>query len=235
MTNHFGSYGNNVVNTNVLHIEGVETVTKQTSCLRCLTCQNWLSGMKESPNLLQGQRCTTWRYSDLIWIQNEIDVVMVWWHLLCVLIVGNPNVGFCSPNIYNSNRWMDIKTKLRHIGSDVNDIVLVKVITHVLLTNIFEPCLNVGNNEVTLGDVICYFDQEMVCFVVNKWGYHLSSGIKYESGSSCITTLRLDHCKCERIKWQMIHRRWLWIGMYMVYYTPIDWIFISDNKVVVLR
>ncbi|WP_146656500.1 hypothetical protein [Candidatus Hodgkinia cicadicola] len=42
----------NVVNTNVLYIGVIEITTKQTSCLRCSTCQNWLSGMRELSNFV---------------------------------------------------------------------------------------------------------------------------------------------------------------------------------------
>ncbi len=158
MTNHFRRYGSNVVNTNMLHIEVVEVTTKQISCLRCLACQSWLSGMKGLLNFVMKTTLDNKRYSWIIWIPIVTDAVMVCRHLSYALIVKDSDVGFCCLSVNNFNRWLIIRTKLYHISSDVNDSVLSKVMAYDLLTNIFGSCVNIEQRSDIGNWLLCCCD-----------------------------------------------------------------------------
>ncbi|KON71455.1 FeS cluster assembly protein sufB [Candidatus Hodgkinia cicadicola] len=197
---YFEGCNSNIVSDNVLHAAVVEITVRNSSCLRYSTFQNWLGGEMGVLNFVTKRALCSERYSKIIWIQIEIGAVITWKYPSSVLIAKYSNAEFYSLSISNSKQCVDTGTKVYHIGSNTNSIVLSKSVAYGLSTNVFRIYVNIGQENcksVVKCNSLLWSRQCMVCSLPTIEVNCLSSNVEYESVNSYITKMQLNYCKCK--------------------------------------
>ncbi len=200
---YFEGCNSSAINGKILHSAVVELIIKSNSCLKYSTLQNWNNSKSNGIlNFVTKRALCLGKHSKIIWVQIELGSIATWKYPSSILLASYSKAELYSLSVSNNNQILDTGTKIYHLASNTNSIILSKTLisgpsSNSLRLNLFMYGNNSKNYTKCTSLILSCFGSVHVKPTINIINQPVT--LNYESISNYISEKQLNYCMQRRI------------------------------------